>query len=185
MASRILTSKSWTDAITGSKIDGEDFEKALAKYEGLVKKGAKPEELLKSINSIDKLAGDLKGEVASTPKAKKYLADLNSALKAEKQAITKMGSGLTITATFVNESNWDDILFSVEDLNVAKGKKERWPVDKERLNKKSSMDVPLAADGSEQGQVKWYGQDPESPNSGTKEETVKYVKDGQQIKVSR
>src|SRR5438477_2960212 len=184
MASK-LSSKSWTDAIKGSKIDGEDFEKALAKYEVLVKKGAKPEELLKSINSIDKLAGDLKDEVASTPKAKKYLADLNSALKAEKQAITKMGSGLTITAEFVNESNFDDILFSVEDLNVAKDKKERWPVDKERLNRKSSMDVPLAADGSKQGQVKWYGQDPESPNSGTKEETVKYVKDGQQIKVSR
>jgi hypothetical protein len=185
MASKVLSPKSWTDAIKGSEIDGDDFEKALSKHESLVKKNGKPEELLKSIDSIGKLADELKGDVGSVPKAKKYLAEVTSALKDEKKAIASSGGAMTITAIFVNESNYDDILFSVEDLNVAKDKKERWPVNQERLNKKSDMDVALVADGDGYGLVKWYGQDPNSPNSGTKEETVKYVKDGQKIKVSR
>jgi hypothetical protein len=185
MASKVLSPKSWTDAIKGSEIEGEDFEKALAKHEVLVKKNGKPEELLKSIVSIGKLADDLKGDVAAVPKAKKYIAEVTSALKDEKKAIASSGGTSTITVTFVNDSNYDDILFSVEDLNVAKDKKERWPVNQERFNKKSDMEVALVADGDGHGQLKWYGQDPNSPNSGTKEGIEKSVKDGQKIKVSR
>jgi hypothetical protein len=185
MASKLLNPKSWTDTIKGSAVEGDDFEKALAKYEKLVKAEGKPEDRLKAIDSIGKLAEELKEEVAAVPKAKKYLADVAGALKTEKLEITKASAGSTIAVTFSNESRFDDLLLSVEDWNVAKGKKERWPLDQERLNKQSSLDLTLAADGDGEGWIRWFAQDPESPNSGKKEEELKDIKDGRTIKVSR
>ena len=181
MVSKVLTPQSWAESIKGSTVKGNDLHKALAAYESLVKSKGKPAERIKAIDTINKLAGELKNQVAALPKAKKYIADVAGAVKLEKLEIAKASATSTIEVTILNDSQYDDIYVSVEDQNLAPGR-PRMILEKERLNKKASLSLTLAADGDGEGQIRWIAE-LTSTQSSRREDTVKDIKDGQTIKV--
>jgi hypothetical protein len=180
MDPKLLTERGWKDIAGKSKVEDNGLQQALAAYEKLAKD--KRAERLKAIASVSLLAGKLNKdkEVAAVPLASKYLANVVAAAEAERQDINDAEDEATIAVTIRNGSDYDDIFLTVEDLNR---RPAQVIVNRARLNKKKSLPITLQADGDHKGQIHWTAELAEDAAS-TNENTEKYIKQGQIIKVS-
>lgn len=180
MVTKVLTVKPWKVVVGEAKVDDKGLQQALTKYKGLDKK--KRVDRLKAITSISRLVVELKRDtkVVAIPSASKYLNEVAAVLESDRVEIKKADAEATIDVTISNSSSYDDIFLTVEDLNLARN---RMILDRERLNKKQSLAITLAASGSGKGQIHWIAVLTEDAAS-RKEDTVKDIKDGQTIKVS-
>lgn len=98
MANDLLTESGWKTTAQKFKVKDNGLQKALAAYENLDAK--KYDERLKALDSINKLATDLKKvkEVATLPEVVKYLTSVAAAAVAEKTQITKAKASATKAA---------------------------------------------------------------------------------------